>query len=260
MSDVRVCVCACVRVCSKMQVDMITQFMQDAQHEMTTDEMNGLPARSTMDHTGKPNRMFTRRSAVKQMIMGAGKTTVIAPLLCVVLADGQRLVSQVVPDALLAMSREVMFRALLTVFNTRVYTLSFERSSLADKSRDIVSDLYTKVHEAARCSGVVVTTPNSVKSFMLAFIDMLRRVAEFNHACFLPREFFAKRGMAEDAFKNLWALRSIDTQADKMNQVMRAWRSGVCLVDEVDMVLHPLRRYVYGNSARPHRLSILSWL
>ncbi len=35
------------------------------------------------------------RSSVHQLIMGAGKTTVIAPLLALMLADGQSLVTQV---------------------------------------------------------------------------------------------------------------------------------------------------------------------
>ena len=45
------------------------------------------------------------RSTVKQMIMGAGKTTVVAPLLALMLADGESLVVSVVPKALLEMTR-----------------------------------------------------------------------------------------------------------------------------------------------------------
>ena len=39
--------------------------------------------------------------------MGAGKTTVIAPLLALMLGDGESLVLSVVPKALLDMSRNV---------------------------------------------------------------------------------------------------------------------------------------------------------
>jgi hypothetical protein len=35
------------------------------------------------------------RSCCHQMIMGAGKTTVVGPLLCLMLADGKQLVTQV---------------------------------------------------------------------------------------------------------------------------------------------------------------------
>ncbi len=37
---------------------------------------------------------------VKQMLMGGGKTTVVGPLLALMLADGERLVVQTMPPAL----------------------------------------------------------------------------------------------------------------------------------------------------------------
>ena len=43
-------------------------------------------------------------SLVKQMIMGAGKTTVVSPLICLMMAHGDYLVVQCVPPALLPMS------------------------------------------------------------------------------------------------------------------------------------------------------------
>ena len=47
-------------------------------------------------------------SECHQMLMGGGKTTVVGPLLALMLADGESLVTQVVPRALLQMSRAVM--------------------------------------------------------------------------------------------------------------------------------------------------------
>lgn len=49
--------------------------------------------------------LATGRSKVKQMIMGAGKTSVVAPLLALIVADGKSLVLSVVPKALVEMSR-----------------------------------------------------------------------------------------------------------------------------------------------------------
>ena len=46
-------------------------------------------------------------SLVKQMIMGAGKTAVISPLLTLMLADGKRLVTLVVPGPLLKSAYKV---------------------------------------------------------------------------------------------------------------------------------------------------------
>lgn len=67
-------------------------------------------------------------SRVQQMIMGAGKTTVIGPLLTLLLADGARLVAQVMPSALLEMSRHVLRKCFTCpLLPKRVYTLSFDR-------------------------------------------------------------------------------------------------------------------------------------
>lgn len=133
----------------KMQVDILQSFMQDAATAMDKTELNGLA----------PRQYFTQRSAVKQMIMGAGKTTVIGPLLCVVLADGKKLVAQIVPDALLAMSCEVMFSVLSTIFSMRVYTLEYERNSRGSKD-SLTKDIYKKASAAKLRGGVMITTPN----------------------------------------------------------------------------------------------------
>merc|ERR1712185_841406 len=65
-------------------------------------------------------------SRVRQMIMGAGKTTVVAPLLALVLADGASLVVSVVPKALLEMSRNIFRATFATVMAKRIFTLAFD--------------------------------------------------------------------------------------------------------------------------------------
>ena len=57
------------------------------------------------------------------MIMGAGKTTVIAPLLVLMLADGVSLVTQVVPSALLEQTLGIMRAAFSSIIVKRVYCL-----------------------------------------------------------------------------------------------------------------------------------------
>ena len=48
--------------------------------------------------------------------MGAGKTTVVAPLLALMLADGKSLIMSVVPKALLEMSRYMTSFAVYAVY------------------------------------------------------------------------------------------------------------------------------------------------
>jgi hypothetical protein len=50
-----------------------------------------------------------------RLIMGAGKTSVIAPLVCLMLGDGKTLVAEVVPPALLEFSRSVLRQSFGTI-------------------------------------------------------------------------------------------------------------------------------------------------
>jgi late competence protein required for DNA uptake (superfamily II DNA/RNA helicase) len=69
-------------------------------------------------------------SKVKQMIMGAGKTSVVAPLLALIVADGKSLVLSVVPKALVEMSRTRMRESFAAIMVKRIYTLEFDRSTV----------------------------------------------------------------------------------------------------------------------------------
>ena len=71
-------------------------------------------------------------ACVKQMLMGGGKTTVVSPLLCLMLGDGARLVLQVVPPALLEFSRGVMRSTFNSVITKPVVTLDVDRNTLVD--------------------------------------------------------------------------------------------------------------------------------
>ena len=105
---------------------------------------------------GKNEWGMDSSSMVHQMIMGAGKTTVIGPLLALMLADTKSLVTQVVPNALLTMSRNVMWKQYCQVIVKPVYTLTFDRSwpNLPVK----YNKMYKKMLQARREGGIVCTT------------------------------------------------------------------------------------------------------
>jgi len=113
-------------------------------------------------HTLKSNK-----SMCHQMIMGAGKTTVVAPLLALILADGKSLVTQVVPHALLEMSRSVMREKFAAVVRKPVFTFAFDRGT------PITKDLYMKLVKARDSKAIICATPTSIKSFMLKFVEMM---------------------------------------------------------------------------------------
>ena len=111
--------------------------------------------------------LHTGKSKVKQMIMGAGKTTVVAPLLALMLADGKSLVMSVVPKALLEMSRTRMRETFSTIMVKRIYTLNMERGTTVGAS------MVQTLENAIKNRGVMVTTPTCIKSIMLCYIENL---------------------------------------------------------------------------------------
>ena len=70
-----------------------------------------------LQHRSEPAR--TPGSIVKQMIMGAGKTSVVSPLICLILAQGDYLVVQCVPPALLPQSSAVLRTTFSSVIQKR---------------------------------------------------------------------------------------------------------------------------------------------
>ena len=101
-------------------------------------------------------------SLCHQMIMGSGKTTVVSPLLCLLLANEQTLITQVAPTALLEMTRSVL-RQCLAGFGLPVFTFHFTRTSEADRG------LLDKLTTTRSFRGVLCTNPvrNLLTSLLL---------------------------------------------------------------------------------------------
>lgn len=150
---------------------------------------------------------------VKQMIMGQGKTCVISPLLGLSLADTRRLVMQVVPAALLDFSRSELRQALSNTLGRRIYTLNFERSSVID------SRIYKKLKSACDSGAVVVATPASVKSLVLKFVENMMTVAD----------------------PNSYGRREAKRQVQEAQGLFALLREAIVIMDEVDLILHPLK-------------------
>ena len=97
--------------------------------------------------------------------MGGGKTTVVSPLLCLMLGDGARLVLQVVPPALLEFSRGVMRSTFNSVITKPVVTLDVDRNTLVD------AKTVEKLHNAIANRGVVIATPTTIKAVVLKYVE-----------------------------------------------------------------------------------------
>ena len=117
------------------------------------------------------NKAIMDESSCQQMIMGAGKTTVVGPLLTLCLADGDCLVMQVMPSNLLEMSRMVLRRIFTCLLPKGIFTLMFERG--CDDDPAVARAVVAKLEDARRGRGVVVAPPECVKSLLLKFVELL---------------------------------------------------------------------------------------
>ena len=165
------------------------------------------------------------RSEVQQMLMGAGKTTVVGPLLALILADGEHLITQVVPSALLPMSRAVLRSRFTALLPKRILTLEFDRSWKDDPR--LIAKLHHKLEMARRGKGVVIATAVSVKSLFLKYIELLHQ---------LDTADFASLTTGEDE-----DLQRKSAVADGLSAILALFHRGVLIMDEVDLLLHPLR-------------------
>ena len=175
----------------------------------------------------------------------------IGPILALMLADSKSLVTQVVPNALLDMSRNVMWKQYCQVIVKPVYTLTFSRSwPTLPKTYE---KMYQKMIQARKSGGIVVTTPSAIKSIVNKYIELLNVVATVDRLDLLvaPKEkeysYRQKEKSSAAALRKKKRQKEIQLAsetADAIATVMNLWserEKGVLLLDEVDMLLHPLR-------------------
>ena len=157
------------------------------------------------------------RSKVKQMIMGAGKTTVVAPLLALMLANGDDLVLSVVPRALLKCLESVCKKPFNYCAKTN-HTLNFDRST------NVKSSLTQSLENAVKNRGIVVATPTAIKSVFLVFVEKKRQI-----------KYAAQNSLTSEDIKKL------EVEIKILINTLKMFKQGVMLLDEVDLLLHPLK-------------------
>jgi len=189
-----------------------------------------------------------KHSSCHQMIMGAGKTTVVGPLLALLLADGKRLFTQVVPRSLLEFSRGIMRERFSAVIRKPVYTFTF------DRFRTVSLALYRKVLKAKESKAVLVSTSTAVKAFQLKFVELVhlleqaateKRTRSDKEIKKMHKEAkeLAKQGVTQKPARlALWEMvPQLREQAEICIRVLDILKAGSLIIDEVDLVLHPLK-------------------
>jgi hypothetical protein len=189
---------------------------------------------------------------------------VIAPLLAMMLASSESLIMQVVPAALLEQSRGVLRKLFSSVIQKPVVTFTFDRASKDTETPELLLQLLKKLQRARATRSVVVATPESVKSCMLKYVDLLHLVQNAPQLCCVPMNKLSTKQQrtAKDTANEYTKYAEC---ADLLKQVVALWgaaQNGVALLDEVDMILHPLKselNYPIGTPLSQQCAAADSW-
>ena len=178
-------------------------------------------------------------SVCHQMLMGEGKTTVVSPLIALMLADGTQLVMQVVPAPLLRFTLQVMrsvFRS--GPLRKTIATFTFDRRT------EVSETLLLAAHLAVQGGAVMVSTPASVKAFLLKLLELLHLLDTGQYPRLhssLGKNLRKLFGMKAPPDVGGIDKPSLQAQAARAVQLLTLWRGAVAVIDEVDIVLHPLK-------------------
>jgi uncharacterized membrane protein len=182
------------------------------------------------------------KSSVHQMIMGEGKTQVITPLLLLMLANGSSLVIAVCPLQLLEQSRSQLRQRFSAVIHKRVLTFAFDRSTASAESVDSLRAILKKLEDARRSRSIVCSTSQAIKSIFLKRLEYLNQVRDMPRVCAVPLDCIPRQLRRAIQKKQTQYLAKLD-MADELGRILALFskeNKGIALLDEVDLLLHPL--------------------
>lgn len=128
----------------------------------------------------------------------------------------------------------------------RSLSRSLPLSSFAfDRFSEITPSLYRKFVKARANQAVIMTTPNALKSFVLKFVELLHSIDLLLHAQEpqqnIVKSFFGRANRSTAADDTPQRIRGLQAQAAEAVRVLNLWTGCHLLMDEVDLILHPLK-------------------
>jgi hypothetical protein len=247
----------------KSQVTLVAEFMSTINPQLSDDGTEQSQEEGAAS-TAAPARR--NKARVHQMLMGAGKTTVVGPLLALLLGDRETLVVQVVPPALLNFSRAVMRERFSSIIQKPVYTFQFARGSA------VTPMLFQKLLKARSMRAVVVAGPNAIKSFMLKFVELAHLLEQARSMEVEEEEHERVNGsvfsqvvramglVQQDVWQHSGTelISSLHHQVGLCVYILGLFRDGVLLLDEVDLLLHPLKSELNWPLGQKNKLDFTS--
>lgn len=104
-----------------------------------------------------------------------------------------------------------------SVIVKRIYTLEYDRSTVVKPS------VRRSLQNAVTGRGVVIATPTTIKSIMLSYLEVLQQLKDAHNLALRSR------------------INDLKTQAEELTKILQLFKNGIMLLDEVDMILHPLK-------------------
>lgn len=180
------------------------KYIRDPQLKMITDLLK-------KEGDGYANKII-------QMIMGGGKSKVIMPLVALKKANGTNLSMIIVPSALYETNVADLQAVSQRLFGQQAYEFRFSREKALD-SADLKAR-YKKMWQVIRDKGYMISTPESIQSLELRYLELLDT----------PPGSDASQPVKEEWAEQLKTL-------DKMLKLIK--NRGDALIDEVDSILDP---------------------
>ncbi len=111
------------------------------------------------------------RSQVAQVMMGGGKTSVIATLLSATKSSSKSINIFLTPSSQLESVKTLLSRNLLQFFKYEVFHLEFKRTDLTIER---IISIKTQLMKAIKSQMLVISTPETMQSLQLEYLDEIR--------------------------------------------------------------------------------------
>lgn len=144
------------------------------------------------------------------------------------------------PPNLLEMSRNRLREVFSSVMPKKIFTLDFQRQY--EDNPNIVIEIFKKLDDARRHRGIVCAKPEAIKSALLKMVELLHIIEKTDVDAFrIESNDSSSHAVNEEKHKLAARMRARSDMADAVVSVLCLFREGTLIMDEVDVILHPLK-------------------
>ena len=123
----------------------------------------------------------------------------------------------------------------------RIYTFSFSRS--VEDDPNIIYQLHKKLSNTTFRGDILIAAPESIKSFFLKFAEQMHSIESFQIESLRNNNSSTSNASRENdiSINLLTKMKSKSEMSDAQVPIFEMMKEGVLLMDECDVLLHPLR-------------------